>query len=208
MGDRSELARDKIARRLYKTMPIKAKGVSKSVPPTPWRIFLTLAKINTLTLGGGYVIVPVIENSFEKQGWITEEEFYRIFSRAQVFPGPIALSTSFLCSYRIAGAPGAIASVFGVVLPPFLALVLVGGFISLYGDTELFKRFLGGAGAVVPGLVGSMLWRTVRKRRWSVRTAIEVITLAVLLAVFPSAAFFILIGGIIALYLGRLVWKS
>jgi len=189
-------------------MPIKAKDVSKSVPPTPWRIFLTLAKINTLTLGGGYVIVPVIENSFEKQGWITEEEFYRIFSRAQVFPGPIALSTSFLCSYRIAGAPGAIASVFGVVLPPFLALILVGGFISLYGDTELFKRFLGGAGAVVPGLVGSMLWRTVRKRKWSVRTAIEVITLAVLLAVFPSAAFFILIGGIIALYLGRLVWKS
>jgi len=189
-------------------MPTTTKGVSKTVPPTPWRIFLTLAKINTLTLGGGYVIVPVIENSFEKQGWITEEEFYRIFSRAQVFPGPIALSTSFLCSYRIAGVPGAIASVFGVVLPPFLALILVGGFISLYGDTELFKRFLGGAGAVVPGLVGSMLWRTVRKRRWSVRTAIEVITLAVLLAVFPSAAFFILIGGIIALYLGRLVWKS
>lgn len=189
-------------------MPAKAKGIPKTVPPTPWRIFLTLAKINSLTLGGGYVIVPVTGNAFEKQGWIKEEEFYRIFSRAQVFPGPIALSTSFLCSYRIAGVPGAIASVFGVVLPPFLALILVGGFISLYGDTELFKRFLNGAGAVVPGLVGSMLWRTARNRKWSVRTVIEVIVLAVLLAVFPSAAFFILIGGIIVLYLGRLIWKS
>jgi len=188
--------------------PAKAGGTAKTIPPTPWRIFLSLAKINTLTLGGGYVIVPVIGNSFEKQGWIKEEEFYRIFSRAQVFPGPIALSTSFLCSYRIAGVPGAIAAVFGVVLPPFLALILVGGFISLYGNTELFKRFLGGAGAVVPGLVGSMLWRTARNRKWSVRTVIEVVMLAVLLVVFPSAAFFILIGGIIVFYLGRLVWKS
>lgn len=189
-------------------MSKKEQGAIKTVSPTPWRIFLTLAKINTLTLGGGYVIVPVIGNSFKKKGWITEEEFYRIFSRAQVFPGPVALSTSFLCSYRIAGVAGAVASVFGVVLPPFLALILVGGFISLYGDNELFKRFLGGAGAVVPGLVGSMLWRSARRRTWTIRTTTEVIALAVLLVVFPSAAFFILIGGIIALYLGRLVWKS
>jgi len=119
-----------------------AKKTTKKTEPTPLRIFLTLAQINTLTLGGGYVIVPVIGNSFKKQGWIDEEEFYRIFSRAQVFPGPIALSTSFLCSYKIAGVKGAIAAVLGVVLPPFIALILVGGFISLYGDTELFKRFL------------------------------------------------------------------
>lgn len=187
--------------------PGKAKGSIKA-GPTPWRIFWTLARIVSLTLGGGYVIAPAIGNAFEKQGWISEEEFYRVFSRAQVFPGPIALSTSFLCAYKFAGVPGAIAAVFGVVLPPFLALLLVGGFISLYGNTELFKRFLHGAGAVVPGLVGSMLWRTAKHRQWSVRTVIEVVGLAVLLSVFPSAAFFILIGGIIVLYLGRLVWKS
>ncbi|HAL93715.1 MAG TPA: chromate transporter [Rectinema sp.] len=192
-------------------IPSKRKGpnkTTKKTEPTPLRIFLTLAQINTLTLGGGYVIVPVIGNSFQKQGWIDEEEFYRIFSRAQVFPGPVALSTSFLCSYRIAGVKGAIAAVLGVVLPPFIALILVGGFISLYGDSELFKRFLNGAGAVVPGLVGSMLWKTAKNRKWTARIFIEVGILAILLILFPSAAFFILIGGIVALYLGRLLWKS
>jgi len=185
-----------------------AKKTTKKTEPTPFRIFLTLAQINTLTLGGGYVIVPVIGNSFKKQGWIDEEEFYRIFSRAQVFPGPIALSTSFLCSYKIAGVKGAIAAVLGVVLPPFIALILVGGFISLYGDTELFKRFLKGAGAVVPGLVGSMLWKTAKNRKWTTRALIEVGLLTILLVLFPSAAFFILIGGIVVIYLGRLIWKS
>ncbi|HOI98204.1 MAG TPA: chromate transporter [Rectinema sp.] len=185
-----------------------AKKTTKKTEPTPFRIFLTLAQINTLTLGGGYVIVPVIGNSFKKQGWIDEEEFYRIFSRAQVFPGPIALSTSFLCSYKIAGVKGAIAAVLGVVLPPFIALILVGGFISLYGDTELFKRFLKGAGAVVPGLVGSMLWKTAKNRKWTTRALIEVGLLTILLVLFPSAAFFILIGGIVFIYLGRLIWKS
>ena len=185
-----------------------AKKTTKKTEPTPLRIFLTLAQINTLTLGGGYVIVPVIGNSFKKQGWIDEEEFYRIFSRAQVFPGPIALSTSFLCSYKIAGVKGAIAAVLGVVLPPFIALILVGGFISLYGDTELFKRFLKGAGAVVPGLVGSMLWKTAKNRKWTTRALIEVGLLTILLVLFPSAVFFILIGGIVVIYLGRLIWKS
>lgn len=185
-----------------------AKKTTKKTEPTPLRIFLTLAQINTLTLGGGYVIVPVIGNSFKKQGWIDEEEFYRIFSRAQVFPGPIALSTSFLCSYKIAGVKGAIAAVLGVVLPPFIALILVGGFISLYGDTELFKRFLKGAGAVVPGLVGSMLWKTAKNRKWTTRALIEVALLTILLVLFLSAAFFILIGGIVVIYLGRLIWKS
>jgi len=185
-----------------------AKKTTKKTEPTPLRIFLTLAQINTLTLGGGYVIVPVIGNSFKKQGWIDEEEFYIIFSRAQVFPGPIALSTSFLCSYKIAGVKGAIAAVLGVVLPPFIALILVGGFISLYGDTELFKRFLKGAGAVVPGLVGSMLWKTAKNRKWTTRALIEVALLTILLVLFPSAAFFILIGGIVVIYLGRLIWKS
>ncbi len=188
-------------------VPENPEGRSK-LHPTPWRIFIELAKINTVTLGGGYVIVPVIGNTFEKLGWINEKDFYQVFSRAQVFPGPIALSTSFLVSYRIAGVLGAIAALLGVMLPPFFALILVGGFISIYGNTLLFKRFLAGAGAVVPGLVASMLWRTAKNRKWTVRTAIEVIVFAVLLAAFPSQAFFILLGGIALLYVGKLVWKS
>jgi len=144
----------------------------------------------------------------KKQGWMDDEEFYRLFARAQIFPGPVALTTSFLTSYRLAGVRGAIAAVCGVVLPPFIAIILVGGLISLYGDTVLFKRFLNGAGAVVPGLVGSMLWTTIKNRKWSVRIAIEVAIFTLLLVFFPSQAFFILIGGIIVLYIGRLVWKS
>lgn len=185
----------------------KEKGYTR-IPPTPWRIFLELAKINAVTLGGGYVIVPIMANSFEKRGWIQEKEFYQTFSRAQVFPGPVALNTAFLVSYHLAGVSGAVAAVLGVVIPPFFALILVGGLINAYGNTVLFKRFLAGAGSVVPGLVGSMLWKTAKSRKWTVRTVLEVVVFAVLLAAFPSHAFFILAGGIILLYAGRLIWKS
>ncbi len=176
--------------------------------PTPWNIFLTLARIVFITLGGGYAIVPAIGNAFEKKGWIQEKEFYRIFARAQVFPGPIALSTSFLSAYHIAGIRGCVAAVFGVVLPPFIALVVVGIFIRNVGQSNLFQRFLRGAGAVVPGLVASMLYRAARNRKWSVRAVIEVTALAVLLSVFPSLAFYILIAGIALIYAERSIWKS
>lgn len=188
------------------------KGTSeaavKKPEPTPWNIFLTLARITFITIGGGYVIVPAIGAAFEKNGWIEEKEFYRIFARAQVFPGPVALSTSFLAAHSIAGAKGCIAAVLGVVLPPFLALVVVGLFISTYGQSRLFQRFLLGAGAVVPGLVGSMLYRAAKNRKWSIRAAVEVAVLALILSLFPSYAFYILLGGIALIYAERSVWKS
>lgn len=189
---------------------MKGKGViaEKKPEPTPWNIFLTLAKITFITIGGGYVIVPAIGNAFEKNGWIEEKEFFRIFAKAQVFPGPVALSTSFLAAYSIAGAKGCVAAVFGVVLPPFIALILVGLFISNFGQNEMFRRFLLGAGAVVPGLVGSMLYRAAKNRKWSIRAAVEVAVLAVILSLFPAYAFYVLLGGIALIYAERLVWKS
>jgi hypothetical protein len=42
--------------------------------PTPAGLFWLLAKINSVTLGGGYVIVPVMATSLEKKGWMAERD--------------------------------------------------------------------------------------------------------------------------------------
>ena len=128
-------------------------------PPTPMGLFWLFAKINSVTLGGGYVIVPVMATSLEKKGWMSERDFYDLFARAQAFPGPLALSSALLSGIRLCGFPGAVAAFFGVVLPPFFALILVSGFISSYGSLPVLKRFLEGAGAVVPGIVAAMIWK-------------------------------------------------
>lgn len=168
--------------------------------PTPGRLFWQIAQINAITLGGGYVIVPVTATSFEKKGWMEEKEFYDVFARAQAFPGPIALSSSMLASLRLCGWKGAVAAFFGVILPPFAAIILVSGLISTYGSLPAVQRFLAGAGAVVPGLIAAMVWKTASKRSWTALRVVETLAVALVLVLFPAYSLPILLLAISGLY--------
>lgn len=158
------------------------------------------AQITTVTLGGGYVIVPVIGSALEKRGWMNEDDFYSIFAKAQAFPGPLAMSTAMLVSIRLCGFWGAFAAFWGILIPPFLALILVSDLIRTYGSLPAVQRFLAGAGAVVPGLVAAMVYKSVKKRSWNIPRVAETLILAILLALFPKLSLPILLGGIALLY--------
>jgi chromate transporter len=168
--------------------------------PKLFELFVLFARINTVTLGGGYVIVPVMASSLEKKGWMGESEFYDVFARAQAFPGPLALNTALLVSMKLFGPKGLPAAFLGVVLPPFLALILVSGLIQRYGSLPAFKRFLDGAGAVVPGLVAAMIWKNATKRSWNIPRIIETIALALLLILLPAFSLPVLLLAIVVFY--------
>jgi chromate transporter len=138
--------------------------------------------------------------SLEKKGWMDEKEFYDIFARAQAFPGPLALSTALLTSLRLCGFKGAVAAFCGVILPPFLAIILVSGLLSTYGSLPAVVRFLEGAGAVVPGLVAAMIWKTAAKRAWTPVRIIETIVLSALLILLPAFSLPLLLTAIAGLY--------
>ncbi len=176
--------------------------------PTAWRLFLLFAGISSITIGGGYAIVPVIGVALEKRGWIGEDDFQNLFARAQAFPGPIALSTAIISSRTLIGARGVLPAIAGVVLPPFAALVLVGSLLGQFGENPVVKRFLHGAGATVPGLVAAMLWRTGKKRKWTTPRAFATIALALALGLAPGMSLPILLGAIALLYVAERTWKS
>lgn len=185
----------------------------KPNPPTPWKLFGVFASITTITLGGGYVIVPIIGNHLEKRHWMGEEEYYDIFARAQVYPGPMALSTSMLVGIRLCGFWGAVAAICGVILPPLLVIILVSQLLTTYGSLPVIKRFLEGAGSVVPGIVAAMVWKNGKRLvkdsvgRSRLIRLIELAVLTMLLVLFPSYSLPILLVGIATLYLLEGLWK-
>jgi chromate transporter len=181
--------------------------------PKALSLFWLFAWINTITLGGGYVIVPVIGNSLEKRGWMQEDEFYDIFAQAQAYPGPLALSTSMLVGIRLCGFWGAVAAFCGVILPPFLVIILVSRLITTYGSLPAVQRFLDGAGAVVPGIVAAMVWKNGKRLlkdntgRTRLIKLLELTALTMLLVFFPRYSLPILLGGIASLYVLEGLWK-
>ena len=59
-----------------------------------WQLFCACAKVGLILLGGGYVILPVMQSEFvDKRGWITYDELVEYYALSQSLPGLIAINT-------------------------------------------------------------------------------------------------------------------
>ena len=96
-----------------------------------WELFQTFFKIGLFTFGGGYAMIPIIEDiCAEKKQWITHEDMMNVTIVAESTPGPVAINCSTFVGYRQAGIPGAVAATLGVVLPSFLVIYAISMFLD------------------------------------------------------------------------------
>lgn len=121
-----------------------------------WILFITTFSISATT-NGGYAIVAVMKEKFvKKYEWLTEEEMMDLMSLGQSCPGPIAINTSVLVGYRIAGVIGAIVTMFGTVLPPLVIMSIVTAFYNFIADNEYVRLLMKGMQAGVAALLVSI----------------------------------------------------
>ena len=96
-------------------------------------LFLTFSKIGLFTFGGGYAMIPLIENvCVTKKEWITHEEMMNITVVAESTPGPIAINCATYVGSKKKGFWGAVAATLGVTLPSFLIILMISFFIDRF----------------------------------------------------------------------------
>ncbi|MBD8136762.1 chromate transporter [Bacillus sp. CFBP 13597] len=99
---------------------------------TLFQLFWTFFKIAPVTFGGGFAMIPLIENEVvEKRKWLKSEEVTDVFALSQSVPGAVAINSATFIGHRIAGMKGAMAAMIGVSLPTFL-IVLFLGFVYFF----------------------------------------------------------------------------
>lgn len=97
------------------------------------------------TANSGYAIIAVMKDDFvNKHKWLTEDEMADYIAIVQSSPGPMAVTSSTIIGYHVAGLPGTLAAVFGVILPPFLVMALVTMFYETIVDNPYVALFLRG----------------------------------------------------------------
>lgn len=106
-------------------------------------LFGVFFKISAVTVGGGLTMIPVMEREFlEKRRWLTEEDMIDTVALVQSMPGVIAVNMALMMGYRMAKLPGAIVSAIAVVIPPFLAILIVAScFSSISGQETVSAAF-------------------------------------------------------------------
>lgn len=166
-----------------------------------WTLFISTFTLSAFTFGGGYVIVPLMRKKFvETLGWIDEEEMLDLIAIAQSAPGPIAVNSSIIIGYRLAGIPGALVATFGTVLPPMVILSAISQFYTAFRDNVVVSLVLKGMGIGVAAVIVDVVY-TMAKGVVKTKDALWIIVMCVALvvALFTSVnvVFVILACGVV-----------
>lgn len=108
-------------------------------------IFITFFKVGTILLGGGYVILPLLTNELvDKRGWLTADELVEYYAISSSLPGVIAVNTAVFTGNKLYGFKGAVAGICGVILPAFIAIIIIASiFNEITGYTCVKNMFWG-----------------------------------------------------------------
>lgn len=112
-----------------------------------YSIFKTFFKVGTLLLGGGYVILPLLTSELvDKKHWITSDELCEFYALGASLPGIIAVNTAIFTGRKLLGRKGAIAAIIGVVMPAFLAIILLASILSEIVNKPTVQHIFWGVG--------------------------------------------------------------
>jgi len=109
-----------------------------------WTLFRTTFMIS-LTSNSGYAILSVMKSEYvNRYKWFTDDEMADTIALAQSAPGPIAVNSSMVTGYRVAGLAGAMASVLGCAIPPLAVMILVTFFYRVIVANRFVAMFMRG----------------------------------------------------------------
>ena len=117
-------------------------------------LFLTFAKIGSITFGGGLTMLPLLTKEIvEKKKWATEEELLDYYAVGQCTPGIIAVNTATFIGYYQAGVLGGIFATLGMVAPSIVIITIIASVLQNFMDYPIVASALTGINAIVCALL-------------------------------------------------------
>ena len=120
-------------------------------------LFLIFFKIGAFTFGGGYAMLPLIQQEVLSQGWMDLEQLVNFIAVSESTPGPLVVNLSTYIGAETGGLLGSFCATVGVVLPSFVIILLVAKFYQAFQTNTLVKGCMNGLRPTVVGMIGASL---------------------------------------------------
>ncbi len=120
-------------------------------------LFLTFFKIGAFTIGGGYAMLPLIQEEVLKNNWASIKEVINFVAVSESTPGPFAVNMATYVGIVQKGLLGAFFSTLGVVLPSFIIILIVARFYEKFKENRIVSACMTGIKSAVVGLIGAAL---------------------------------------------------
>lgn len=161
-------------------------------------IFLTFFKIGAFTFGGGYAMIPIIEEEVAiKKGWMRQDEFLDAIALAQGSPGAMAVNTSIYIGYKIRGLPGALVATLGTVLPSFIIILVIAKFFFQFRENQTIEKIFLGIRPAIVALILSAVYTLMKNAKFGYkRIAVSILTALIIVFLGISPIYLIILGAL------------
>lgn len=118
-------------------------------------LFLTFFKIGAFTFGGGYAMLPLVQEAVLSNRWLGLEEVINFIAVSESTPGPFAINMATYVGNQMGGVFGAFCATLGVVLPSFIIILIVAKCFDKFKNSHSVKGIMSGLKPAVVGLIAS-----------------------------------------------------
>ncbi len=122
-------------------------------------LFLTFFMIGAVTIGGGYAMLPLMQEQVTLR-WgdlFTADAITNFIAVSESTPGPFAVNMATYVGAEVAGLAGSACATLGVILPSFVIILIVAKFYEKYRNSSIVKGVMTGLKPAVVGLIGGAI---------------------------------------------------
>lgn len=120
-----------------------------------FKLFITFFKIGLFTFGGGYAMIPLIQQEVIGNQWLNMTELTDYIAIAQSTPGPFAVNIATFVGMESGGFFGALITATAVILSSFLIILVIAKMFTNFLDNKWVQGTLFGMRPIVIGLIAS-----------------------------------------------------
>ena len=147
----------------------EVKRQPEQQPVTYWTLFKSTFIISAFTVGGGFVLIPLMKAKFvDEYHWINDKEALDLVAIAQSAPGAVAINAAIIMGYRMGKVKGLLTTLLGTVLPPLITLTIVSQFYTAFAANQYVQMVLKGmqcgVAAVILDVVLDLVLKQCRKK--------------------------------------------
>ena len=175
-----------------------APVAAAATPVTLGTLSAVFFKTGALLFGSGYVLLAFLRHDLiERLGWLTDQQLLDAVAVAQVTPGPLFTTATFV-GYVLAGFSGAAVATVAIFVPAFVYVAASAPWIPRLRRSPVARAILDGVNVAAVAVMAVVSWQIARA---AVR---DIPTLAILVVVFTvvllrarvNSAWLILGGGL------------
>lgn len=148
------------------------------------KIYITFLKLGSMSFGGGYAMLSLMEREVvEQKKWVEKEKIVDIFAVSESLPGAIALNSSAFVGFSIAGIPGAIAALLGNLTSPVVIVLALTIVFTQFRNLPAVKSAFTG---IYPAIVGLVAYAAFKIGKTAIKDFIGII---IMITAFAVATF-------------------